>query len=204
MYQLPIVKRGILCVVFGPAISDPSLAEPILIVEIHNTGFAPLTSGQPDMYFSFRLGEPGTQWLMSLTEADEGMTFSAPSDLLTVYDQHLTSSDDVFVVMGCCEDVEHGFDSPPRLNFGNTGGDFITVTRIAPNLGPNLFGYRLTEMTQTIDDITITHVSDVRYNRSGAHTIRIYGEVIPEPATTTLIVISFLFCICLRVGFTRR
>jgi hypothetical protein len=196
MNSLRISKRALSCALFFLIVVEQTRAE--LLVEIHNTGFRNLTSGQPEMGFSFRLGVPGSQWQMFLTQGDEGNTFSAPSTLLAIYDQYLTSGDSVFVDLTCCEGIAHGFVSPPAINFGHMEGDSLTVTRIAPNLGPNLIGYRLTDITQTIDDITITPIpgSGGLYNRSGAHIVRIYGDVIPEPVTMALGLIGFMLSVC--------
>ena len=170
-----------------------SRAEPMLLVEIHNTGLRNLTSGEPEMGFSFHIGVVGSQWQLFATQADVGKTFSVPRELLPIYNQHLTGIEPEFVALTCCEDIQHGFVTPPRLNQTFVDGP-ISNMRVAPNLGPNLSGYFLTDVTQTIDAITITHVSDTRDNRSGAHTVRIYGEPIPEPATSLLlIVLSFNF-----------
>jgi hypothetical protein len=50
------------------------------------------------------------------------------------------------------------------------------INRIAPNIGPNLHGYYLTDVTQTIDALTITPAPGNRTNRHGAFTVSIYGE----------------------------
>jgi hypothetical protein len=170
----------------------------MLLVELQHSDLTPLTSGQPEMFFNFDVGVPLSEFFILATQADVGRTFSAPDNLLPIYNEQLTRTGLIFPGMACCEGTVHRFISPPRLNEGNTGGDFVIVTRIAPNLGPNLFGYRITDVTQTIDDITITHVSDVRYNRSGAHTVRIYGVPIPEPSTW-LLIIGFMLCYCFQV-----
>jgi hypothetical protein len=189
-------KQASLCFALVLLLCRASIAEPILLVEIHNVGSRSLTSGQPEMFFQFDVGVIGSHWLVRATQDDVGKTFSAPSDLLRIYNQYLTSPEFVFVSLTCCDTTAHSFGSPPTLNFGTTGG-FVTVTRVAPNLGPNLSRYVLTDLTQTIDEVTITPVAD-RYNRSGAHTVRIYGEAIPEPATFLLISMCLPLCRRLR------
>jgi hypothetical protein len=52
----------------------------------------------------------------------------------------------------------------------------VIINRIAPNLGPNLQWYYITDVTQTIDELTITPKPGNRTDRSGAFTVRIYGE----------------------------
>jgi hypothetical protein len=191
--------RRITDVLFGFAlilvVHGKSAAEPILLVEMYSTGMRTLTSGQPEMDFEFGLGIPRTSWQVFATQAQVGQTFSAPSELLSMYDQYLTSPELVLVNMTCCSDTANTFGTPPTLNVGSTGEEtFIRVTRIAPNLGPNLVGYYLTGVTQTIDNITITPVpgSGGLFNRSGAHTVRIYGEFIPEPSSSVLGILILL------------
>jgi hypothetical protein len=194
MFGSKTIKTTISCAAVVLLLSNFSKAEPILLVEIHNVGSSSLTSGEPEMGFHFDIGIQGSDWGVLATQNDVGKTFFAPSDLLQIYNEHLTSPEFLFVSLTCCGATAHSFGAPPALNFGNVGRPFVTVTRVAPNLGPNLVGYVLTDLTQTIDDITITHVSDMRYNRSDAHTVRIYGEVVPEPATLLLVSTSLLFC----------
>lgn len=175
----------------GPAISA-------LIVEIKNDDGVTLTSGEPTMPFTF------VPWTLIATQSDVGKTFSAPTDLLPFFNDHLTNPGTIFVQINCCGGGSHDFFSPPLLNTGQTIDDPVIITRIAPNLGPNLFGYRITDVTQTIDELTITHVSGTRYNRHGTHTIRIWGEAIPEPHIWVLIGTGVLFCQLLRIRLTCR
>jgi hypothetical protein len=192
MHQARIVKRIVLCLGFIGVSNGSSTAAPSLLVEIHNTGLMNLTSGQPEMGFSFNVGVQGSQWLFFATQADVGKTFSAPTELLPLYNQRLMSDELAFVYLTCCETNQHGIVIPPLHNQNIIDG-FISAVRLAPSLGPNLSGYRITDITQTIDDITITHVADIRYNRSGAHTIRIYGEPVPEPTAFVLGLLGLAF-----------
>jgi hypothetical protein len=186
----------LVCLNFVISLNRP--AESALIVEIKNDDGVSLSSGEPTMPFTF------VPWTLIATWDDVGKTFSAPTDLLPIFNEHLTNPGTIFVQVNCCGGGSHDFFSPPLLNTGQTIDDPVIITRIAPNLGPNLFGYQITDVTQTIDELTITQVSGNRYNRRGTHTIRIWGEPIPEPHTCLLIVTGFLFCYCLRVRVARR
>jgi hypothetical protein len=195
MYRTLIINCVALSFTFQAAFSEQSLAEPILLIEIHNTGFRNLTSGQPEMGFSFDVGVQESEWLLFATRSDIGRTFSAPAQLLPIYDERLTTTEDIIVELSCCEGSEHDLFTPD-LNFDKID-EFTMVNRVAPNLGPNLAGYLVTEVIQTIDDITITPVpgSGGLFNRSGAHTVRIYGEVIPEPSTIVISLLGLLLSI---------
>ena len=118
-------------------------------------------------------------WELIATPADEGMTFFAPEELLPFYNAQLTSPGQIFVVVNCCGGSSRDFVSPSLLNTGQPIMDPVIIDRIAPNLGPNLYGYYLTHVTQTIDELTITPKPGNRTDRHGAFTVSIYGEPIP-------------------------
>jgi hypothetical protein len=185
--------------VLGLAISDPSLAEPILIVEIHNFDDC-YDCAIAGTFFGFdllRIATPTTpelqaEWSVFAAPADLGRTFAMPSELIPNFNPILTHPETIFGTLSLFGDASHNFVSPPKLNQTNTGGDFITVTRVAPNLGANLFGYKVTGITQTIDDLTFTQIGSNLYSGTAAHTVHIYGEPVPEPATFLVAVSIFI------------
>jgi hypothetical protein len=75
--------------------------------EVPNSG-----SNAPDMQFQFG------PWELIATPADEGMTFSAPADLLPFYNTQLTSPGRITVVVNCCGGSSRNFVSPDLLNTG--------------------------------------------------------------------------------------
>jgi hypothetical protein len=158
----------------------PARAELIVTIQAAET-FLNSPSNAPDMNFKFG------PWELTATPADEGMTFSAPAELLPFYNAQLTSPDHIFVQVSCCGGSSRDFISPPLLNTGQPIMDPVIINRIAPNLGPNLHGYYLTDVTLTIDALDITPAPNNRTNRHGAFTYSIHGEPVPEPATILVI-----------------
>jgi hypothetical protein len=122
------------------------------------------SSNAPNMKFQFG------PWELIATPADEGMTFSAPANLRPFYNAQLTSPEQIFVVVNCCGGSSRDFFSPTLLNTGSPIMNPVIVNRIAPNLGPNLHGYYLTDVTQTIDQLTNTPRPGNRTDRYGAFT----------------------------------
>jgi hypothetical protein len=143
-------------------------------------------------------------WSVFAAPADVGSTFFMPQELVPRFHTILTHPDRIFVVPGLFGDGSHSFISPPKLNQTDPPGEVITVTRVAPNLGPNLFGYRVTSITQTIDELVYTNIASNRFRGTGSHTVRVYGEIIPEPASVLTMVIATLLCCGLRrIRYTR-
>jgi hypothetical protein len=187
--------------IFIAAQNVRSLAEPMLLVEIHNfdSCFDCSPSGTVFDFDVLILADPlppqiTAEWSFFGAPTDVGSTFVMPKELLPNFSTVLTHPQRIFGALSIF--FNHTFDSPPKLNFTTTNQDVVTVTRVAPNLGPNLAGYRLTNITQTIDELQYTNVTPSRFRGSGAHTIRIYGEVIPEPASflyVASVVVLFLF-----------
>lgn len=73
-------------------------------------------------------------------------------------------------------------------NLLTNGWRFGPIVRSVPRLGPGLQGYHVGEITVTVDSFTsIDHPTNPDwYIHGGQHTIRIYGNMIPEPAMATL------------------
>jgi hypothetical protein len=195
---------------FATVFSGRSLAEPTLLVEIHN--FDDCFDCSPTgTFFHFNvliLTDPlppqiRAEWSVFGAPANVGNTFVMPNDLLPAFNTVLTHPNDIFGSLGLFGNASHIFDSPPKLNFTTTNQDFITVTRVAPNLGPNLAGYRVTNITQTIDQLQYSNITPSRFRGMGAHTVRVYGEVIPEPTSVLYMTIVFLLYFCLRVSVSR-
>jgi hypothetical protein len=68
-----------------------------------------------------------------------------------------------------------------------TMNDVPSVKRFVPVLGENLSGYRVTNITQTIDAFTVTPLPSPRYDRIHAEqTIHIFGYAVPEANAAVL------------------
>jgi hypothetical protein len=157
---------------FTMLLGAPARAELIVTIQAAET-FLGSDSNAPDMKFQFG------PWELIATPADEGMTFSAPAELLPFYNAQLTSPETILVQVNCCGGSSRDFFSPPLLNTGQPIMNPVIINRIEPNLGPNLHGYYLTDVTQTIDALDITPVAGGGTDRHGAFTVSIYGEPIP-------------------------
>ena len=85
-------------------------------------------------------------------------------------------------------DVDDLWDSDTR--------NFYVTTHV-PRVGPGLSGYFITDITQTIDHLDwTTHAGNV--NLFQQQTIRIYGDVVPEPFSWTLLLVGLLLMGTLR------
>jgi hypothetical protein len=153
-------------------LAAPARAGLLVTIQAAET-FINSASNAPDMKFQFGPSE------LIATPADEGMTFSAPAELLPFYNAQLTNPGQILVQVNCCDGSSRDFFSPPLLNTGQPTMNPVIINRIAPNLGPNLHGYYLTNVTQTIDALTITPAPGNHTDRHGAFTVSIYGEPVP-------------------------
>jgi hypothetical protein len=73
--------------------------------------------------------------------------------------------------------VSKRFLTPFRAPETSLGG--IVMDRFVPVLGPALVGYKITDITRTIDQFELVQVSGPNYAQLGMQTIRIHGEPIP-------------------------
>ena len=174
MLQYLIARGNLFWFALVFAISRQLAAEPMLLIELHTQGgcfdclptgmrygFAVLQPGNPDR------PPPAVTWELFATPDQVGQTFSVPADLLPVFDEFLTNGNTVGFNLYCCGSNGQALTSPPRLNHTDTS-DIVTINRIAPNLGPNLFGYRITDITQTIDELEFTAITPSLFRGSGA------------------------------------
>lgn len=168
-YAMAFTSCAILFTVFLAATARAGL---LVTIQASET-FTNSGSNAPDMHFRFE------NWELVATPADAGKTFSVPPALLPYMNAHLTSPTQITVLVNCCGGSSRNFGSPPLLNTGQPIKDPVIINRIAPNLGPNLHGYYLTNVTQTIDALTITPKPGDRTDRHGAFTVSIYGEPVP-------------------------
>ena len=70
------------------------------------------------------------------------------------------------------------------------------VIRHVPAVGPNLIGYEISKITQTLNSLDIIQQSPTRFRLDAVSTLHIYGGAIPEPST--LVLTAFAHC-ALRV-----
>jgi hypothetical protein len=182
----------------------PSLAEPMLLAELESFGNCfdcfPTNIAFEFASFIVPVGGPFVEWSLPVVPTDVDRTFSVPPDLLPTFNALLGNPAVIGVRTGFS--VNNAIDRrtvyTPAITFG-TSTDVPSVTRLAPILGPNFTGYRITDITQTIDELVIEQISSTRYRERGAHTIRIYGERVPEPSSLWLVGIAHLLCYTLRI-----
>jgi hypothetical protein len=74
------------------------------------------------------------------------------------------------------------------------------VIRHVPALGPNLVGYEISNITQTLNNLEIIQQSATRYLLTANSTFHVYGVAIPEPSTLVLLAIAHC---TLRVRLTK-
>jgi hypothetical protein len=53
--------------------------------------------------------------------------------------------------------------------------------------------YSITAIERVIDKLTLTRIDASRYIVDAAQTIRVWGEVVPEPDTAALLIIAMLY-----------
>jgi hypothetical protein len=108
------------------------------------------------MNFKFGVGVFNSDWDLTATQSDVGQTFHIPASLLPIHNQALTVPSPFAVFYCCSQSSSHPHQSPI----------------------PNLDHFRITDVTQTIDEFSVTRRDDVWAIRA-AHTVRLYGAEIP-------------------------
>jgi hypothetical protein len=170
------------------------LAESILLVEMKSFGNCfDCVPQNMDFRLDARVanasGLPRAEWLLPVTPSDIGETFDVPTHLLDEFNIVLGSS----AIIGIT--TQFG-QSPRTIHSGNfthgTMMDVPSVERFVPVLGENLSGYRITNITQTIDELVITPIPPRESQIHGEHTIRIFGYAVPEPGAAVLFVAGSL------------
>jgi hypothetical protein len=130
---------------------------------------------------------------------DIGHEFNLPSDDLPGLNEVLTHNGALIGSMRCCNgDV--GTINSAGLTVG-TERDKVMITRFAPPLGLNFFGYHITNLTMTVDRLQWIPISSNQFRAETAYTARIYG--IPEPFALSLAWISVAVG-SLRIRLARR
>jgi hypothetical protein len=197
MNKSQVTKRALLCLVISFTLASASPAEPMLLAELESHGFC-YDCFPTNIRFEFAAfvvpgGGPSVEWSLPVVQSDVGQTFSVPPNLIPTFNSALTNIGEIgartlFVVNNA---IDGGTVYTVGLTYG-TQMNVPSVTRLAPILGPNFSGYRITDITQTIDELTIEQLSTNLYREQGAHTVRIYGEPIPEPQSFALMLSAVL------------
>lgn len=168
-------------------IAAEARAEPMLLIEITSEGSSERGSIGEPIYLAFLTEDaPGiTQHsLGGMYDTDDvGMTFAASPEVLAGMEEALTNGG------------RFGIDSQANAPPASAHADLIwtidppnwEITRHVPRLGLGLQGYDLTDITHTIDKIEYYQQANRFYSRQ-EHTIRLFGEPIPEPGFLLLTV----------------
>jgi hypothetical protein len=151
-------------------LAAPANAEPQLLWEITHSGGTTLLSNTEalDMTFETNNGFLGGSYL----PGSEGQTSTANQEQLTQFAADLISpSGHIFIrTAHCCAefgDVDWFWDGV---------GASLTVATYVPRFGPGLWGYDITEITQTINQLDWEHSIDGWY-ADAQQTILIYGNL---------------------------
>jgi hypothetical protein len=189
------------------AIAAPSMAEPQLLVELRNAELICVDCRPIDMKIVIAAGTPdgNALWSLPISANDVGTTFVMPPHTLDNFAAVLTHP----VFFGLVIALESVGPTGPELS-GRVSSSDLThgnlfnnpqVIRHVPASGPNLTGYAISNITQTLNSLDIVEQSPNRFRLDAVSTLHIYGTAIPEPST--LVLISFAQCalwICLTRG----
>jgi hypothetical protein len=180
-------------------LGSTSHAEPILLAQLYHSA-APSDNPGETMQFSFvTYGGPGDEIRLSTTPtlADIGKTFVPDPSTLARFAEVLTTStggrviDSGFgIVTPRHASVDEFFDGPfmgeiPPTHSPDT--EAFIMNAYVPQLGRNFSGYRITQIEQTINGMSIIPANPTTSQYWGAQTIHIFGEQIPEPSTCVLV-----------------
>src|SRR5687768_17578990 len=160
-------------------------AEPMLLIEITAEGASQRSfSGEP-VYMAFLTEDAAgiEQGVLGgfYDAADVGMTFEASPEVLAGIEEALTNAGHFA--------IDTGNNAPPQ----SFRADRIwtldradwEITRHVPRLGDGLSGYDLSAITQTIDQISYQQIG-IEIFSTQRHSIRMFGEPIPEPGCLLL------------------
>lgn len=194
------VNRLIQCIVLPSllgAIDAEARAEPMLLLEIHQVGSNSNISfiGQP-LYMAFvaraDAGMDPVRFEGTYDADDVGVTFSATPEMVESIEFALTQPTGRFSL-----DISSFAPSahPVDALWLSAVSD-LSIQQFVPRLGHGLLGYDLKTITQTIDRI--------EYQMSGRNivsfqeqTIRFYGQPVPEPTTTLLLLCCHAFVLAI-------
>jgi hypothetical protein len=161
-------------------------AEPMLLIEIHDIGSSTNISyvGVP-IYIAFKAnggnGNPPNAILEGLYDSDDvGMTFHATPQNVEAFQAALSMATGEFILI-TSNHVASGGDADELWRTDRPE----SLRQFVPRLGVGLSGYDLTAVTQTID--RIEYFPGLTINSQQQQTIRIYGQVIPEPSSLVLL-----------------
>jgi hypothetical protein len=169
--------------------ATPANAE-MLIVEVHQTSFAEANfEGEPKtlgLITEVTNETNQTRFEGMYDPSDVGMTFFAPEESLPGFEAALTATTGRFWLTnpgspGAALSVDEIWDPPPTI---------YQSTVHAPKLGFGLSGYKLTAVSHTIEQMRYytDHVLMVEIGQ----TIGLWGEPIPEPASTVVVVVGLV------------
>jgi hypothetical protein len=119
------------------------------------------------------------------TDADVGRTFTADVQNLELMNSFLTQGEGSATAwVRAHTQSERTFHVTSDAKYYQTGTTvlLVEVDRIAPSRGENLYGYQITDVTQTIDFVRASGSPDTFFVHAGEQTIRIYGDAVdPVP-----------------------
>jgi hypothetical protein len=163
-------------------------AQPVLLAEFkqaHRLGAfefgSTLPSGVPFRFQAIRsLGGNGPfvggSWTQSISQADVGQTFAAPSEIVDLLRDPIRTG-----IFGAAVGFATIYDGPLDYWINKAPGTFPPDTFTL--YVPDYTDYWLTELTRTIDSFVLDWVQPGQiYVPGGGQTIRFYGELIPPLA----------------------
>ncbi|HEY3394871.1 MAG TPA: hypothetical protein VGK58_19360 [Lacipirellulaceae bacterium] len=172
----------------------PAQAGTILLAEIQHTNVVLLNQPSQPILLEFVAEQADTMQVRlggEYDSADVGLVFEAPPQDVALFEAALTQAAGG---QWWINDTSHA----PSPQFADSlWSDTVprtAITRHVQRLGNGLFGYDLTDVTQTIDRLTygVSSGTQPRPNVDHQHTIRLYGEPIsvPEPAAWLLVLLG--------------
>jgi hypothetical protein len=174
-------------------ISGPTLAEPLLVEfsdEMSNFGSASVevdvrpgqVSVGQSLKHSFQIGQMPAN----------GTTFAADDQMVIAMGACLvTSNCQLAFVTGAGSGGTFDILPDGFWTWINRPGYTQKISTFVPQLGPGITGYRLTSISQTLDNARLTFNPGGYYFGSIKQTVRFYGIAVPEPAT---IAIALFYC----------
>jgi len=163
--------------VLGVFVVSPAFAELLVEVKHYRDGDVDQNANLTvELTFGAGLGRMSRL----ATDNDVGQTFAADLQTVQAINSFLTQGDGpapawvrahtqserVFTVTADAKHYQTG-----------TGNLLVDVDRIAPGKGENLYGYQITDITQTIDFVRVFGGAGI-WVHSGEQTIRIYGNAV--------------------------
>jgi hypothetical protein len=203
MNRLGISKYALICFSCTLFTSETSTAQSKLLAELRREGFCsdcPPTEIRYEISFTNQdfpapVGSRA-EWSILAGPINIGQTFSIPSNLIPFFNNVLTYSGPVLGRMICCSG-----DVGEIHNIIDNEMGTVIVDRTVPILGPNLFGYHVSNLTMTIDQLDLVPIGGGRFSGPTTYTVRIFG--IPEPLAIAQSLLGMFF-VALRIRLPRR